>query len=186
MYYNNRSKGLTGLDINSNIINNRNAISARVDAQALARVKEQILNPQGEKNVDVSKLNLDKFNRVSLGTDLYAQRTNGEVALQASKAATDFGIDFSKQFNANVQMLNSFAAQAYANNQDLSGKVIAIDVANQVVNEKDTLIAATQTSGTQDLKKDRRGANPFSFYAKQDKNEVDEKEATLFSKNIFA
>lgn len=175
-----------GLAINSNIMNNRNLISARVDAQALARVKEQILNPQGDKTVDVSKLNLDRFNRVSLGTDLYAQRTDGQVALQASKAATDFGIDFSKQFNANVQMLNSLAAQAYVNNQDLSGKVIAVDVANQAINEKDALVAATQTAGTQDLKKDRRGANPFSFYVPQEAPETEEKEQPLFSKNIFA
>lgn len=82
-----------------------------IDIQALERVKEQILNPNKEQSVDLSKLDLSKFNRVSLGTDLYAARTNGETALQAAKAATDFDVNLSKAFSANVQYLNSQAAQ---------------------------------------------------------------------------
>ena len=93
-------------------VNHANYGRVAIDTQALAKVSEQILNPNNQNSVDVSKLDLSKFNRVSLGTDLYAARTSNEVALQASKAATDFGINFSQNFVQNVQYLNSQAAQS--------------------------------------------------------------------------
>ena len=100
------------MGLNVGYLNNANSFKPIIDSQALSRVSEQILNPNKEQTIDVSKLDLSKFNRVSLGTDLYAARTNGEVALQASKAVTDFGVNLSSTFNSNIQYLNSQAAQS--------------------------------------------------------------------------
>ena len=84
----------------------------KIDIKALNGVAERIFNPDNERTVDVSSLNLSKFNRVSLGTDLYSQRTANEVVLKAAKAVTDYGINFSNAFNTNIQYLNSIAAQS--------------------------------------------------------------------------
>ena len=167
---------------------NVNSLNTAIDSQALARVREQILNPvnASEKTVDVSKFDFSKFNRASLGTDFYAPRTNGDVALQASKAVTDFGVKLSGEFGMNVQYLNSRAAQSLLGAQELGQKVISVDAANQYANEKNLIVTTTQTTETQDLNKDRRGENPFSFYFQTEGNDADENETASAPINIFA
>ncbi len=165
--------------------------SSIIDAQALTRVTEQILNSEKQSAVDVSKLDLSKFNRVSLGTDLYAARTNTETALQASKAATDFDVNLSKAFSANVQYLNSVAAQSLFTSRENTGKVVI-----HVENTEKTLIesalqASSNVSETSNLNKDRKGSNPFSFYAntndKEDGNDTEIIDTNPFTGlNIFA
>lgn len=158
-----------------------------IDSQALAKVTEQILNPNNDKSVDVSKLDLSKFNRVSLGTDLYAAKTSSQTALQASKAATDFGVNFSQNFNANVQYLNSQAAQSLFTAKEINGKVVvAIDNLDPQIETK-IVAATTQVAESKNMDKDKRGSNPFSFYAKTDgQAESEENESLVNSINIFA
>ena len=91
-----------GLSV-GNSIYSANSVRPAIDSQALVRVSEQILNPQNQPTIDVSKLDLSKFNRVQLGTDLYAEKTNAQMALQAAKAVTDFDVKLSNGFSANVQ-----------------------------------------------------------------------------------
>jgi len=174
-----------GLNVGS--INNANYGMPAIDSNALAKVSEQILNPNNQ-NVDIAKLDLSKFNNASLGTDLYAARTNGEVALQASKAATDFGINFSQNFAQNVQYLNAQAAQSIFTVKETNG--LAAFTAENVnkVSENEIVIASTQVNETKDLNKDKKGSNPFSFYmGTQEAAEQEETESTIFgSINIFA
>ena len=152
-----------------------------IDTEALARVSEQILNPNNEKTIDVSKLDLHKFNRASLGLDLYAQRTNADKALQSAKALTDFGVKFSQEFNANIQYLNSQAAQGLFTSKENNGKVVISVNNGEEVNEKEVLQAATQVSETFETNKDKKGANPFSFYmATEGKEEQEENNEPLF------
>lgn len=171
-----------GLNVGS--LNNIN--SALIDSNALARVSEKILTPK-EQTVDVSKLNLSKFNRVSLGTDLYAERTNTNTALQASKAATDFGVNLSQSFNANVQYLNSQAAQSLFTSKENTGKIaIAVEQAQQV-DEQQVVLETSQVLETKNMNKDKRGSNPFSFYMPANqKEENEDNESNLNSINIFA
>ena len=77
-----------------------------IEPAALQKVSERILNQNTNTTIDVAKLNLSKFNRPTLGLDLYAAQTNSNKALEAAKAATDFNVNFSKSFEANVQYLN--------------------------------------------------------------------------------
>lgn len=158
-----------------------------IDSQALARVSEQILNPNNEKTIDVSKLDLSKFNRVSLGTDLYAARTNGQVALQASKAATDFGLTFSQNFNANVQYLNSQAAQSLFTSKENLGKVvISVDNVANTKTENEVFVASTQILESQNLDKDKKGSNPFAFYANVESEQEESEVGYPNEINIFA
>ena len=167
---------------------NNNSI---IDAQALTRVTKQILNPEQKNSVDVSKLDLEKFNRVSLGTDFYGARTNTQLALQASKAATDFDVNLSKSFSANVQYLNSAAAQSLFTSKENTGKVV-ISVENaQRPQTTDALVASSQIDETANLNKDRRGSNPFAFFAntneKDNGEDIEYTAANTFSGlNIFA
>lgn len=175
-----------GLNVGS-VYSGANSVNSIIDSQALARVSEQILNPNNDKTVDVSKLDLSKFNRVSIGTDLYAARTNGQVALQASKAATDFDVNLSKAFSANVQYLNSQAAQSLFTSKENAGRVVisADNISQKTENE--IVTASSQISETQNMNKDKRGSNPFSFYVKVDnQNKNEDTEFVSDSINIFA
>lgn len=174
-----------GLNVGS--VYSANYKAPQIDAQALSKVAEKILNPNNEKTVDVSSLNLSKFNRVPLGTDLYAQRTSNEVALKAAKAVTDFDIKFSNAFNTNVQYLNSIAAQSLFTSKENNGKVvISVDNINKV-NENEIELVNVQVSETKNLNKDKRGSNPFAFYMPAKEKETKENNENNFgSVNIFA
>ncbi len=166
-----------------------NSAKPAIDSSALAKVTEQIFKPSGEQQqtVDVSKLDLSKFNRVNIGTDLYSARTNGEVALQAAKTAADFDIKLSPEFNKNIQYLNSQAAQSLFTTKENNGKVvITVDNVEKVDQDK-IVLAASQVVETKDLNKDKKGSNPFSFYMPANQQEENEDtEAKLNSINIFA
>ena len=150
-----------------------------IDAQALTRVTEKIFAPEKQNTVDVSKLDLSKFNRVSLGTDFYAARTNTETAIRASKAATDFDVNLSKAFSANVQYLNSAAAQSLFTSKENTGKIV-INVENaQKVDSDIALRASSNIEQTTNLNKERRGSNPFSFYINTNKKANNEDAETV-------
>ena len=175
------------MGLNVGFVNHANYGRPAIDSQALAKVTEQILNPNNQKTVDVASLDLSKFNRVSLGTDLYAARTSGDVALQASKAATDFGINFSQSFSQNVQYLNAQAAQSLFSVKETNGlAAFTADNANKV-SESEIIIASTQVNETKDMNKDKRGSNPFSFYMPANETQEQEENDNIFgSINIFA
>ena len=166
------------------------ANSARpiIDSQALTRVTEQILNPNNNQTVDVSKLDLSKFNRVNIGTDLYSSRTNGEVALQASKAAADFGVNLSATFNANVQYLNAQAAQSLFTSKENNGQAAFTVENTQKAPEDQIVLASSQVSETKNMNKDKRGSNPFSFYMPAEQKAEKEESDSIFTNsiNIFA
>ena len=178
-------KAKMGFNVGS--IHSIGANQSIIDSQALARVSEQILNPNNEKTIDVSKLDLSKFNRVSLGTDLYAARTNGQVALQASKAATDFGLNLSQNFNANVQYLNSQAAQSLFTSKENLGKVvISVDNVATTKTENEVFVASTQILESQNLDKDKKGSNPFAFYMNLEQEQEEPEMGYANEINIFA
>ena len=175
------------MGLNVGFVNHANFGKSAIDPQALAKVTEQILNPNNQKTVDVASLDLSKFNRVSLGTDLYAARTSGDVALQASKAATDFGVNFSQNFAQNVQYLNAQAAQSLFSVKETNGlAAFTAENANKV-SESEIIIASTQVNETKDMNKDKKGSNPFAFYMPANEAQEQEENDNIFgSINIFA
>lgn len=158
-----------------------------IDSNALTRVTEQILNPNKEVRVDVSKLDLSKFNRISLGTDIYSAGTSTETAIQTAKAVTDFDLNLSNSFSANVQYLNSVAAQSLFSSK---GNTENVDNA-QKINPNEVVLATSNIDETANMQKDRRGSNPFSFYVnvneKDDDNDFEQVNFNSYSGlNIFA
>lgn len=165
-----------------------NSAKPILDVQAVNRVAEKIFNPNQpeQPTVDLSKLNLSKFNRVSLGTDLYAARTNGDVALKAAKAATDFDVNFSKAFSNNVQYLNSIAAQSLFTSKENNGRLVLNAEPAVKVDEQQVINASTQVAETNQTNKDKKGSNPFSFYYQAEKSDEADGNDALNSINIFA
>lgn len=87
-----------------------------IDVQAVKKIAQQIFaNAQAESTLDLQNLNLSQFSRTqAFGLDLY--RTNPDTAIQASLRNTDVDLKLSENFAANVQYLNSQAAQKNAEN----------------------------------------------------------------------
>ena len=168
-----------GLNIGS--ISSANTQLSKIDAQALERVTEQIFNPNNEKSIDVSKLDLSKFNR----TDLYAARTSTETAIQASKASADFGVNLSNAFSANVQYLNSQAAQSLFTSKENNGKVTVGVDNTQPLTGAQAVVAAAEVVDINGMNKDKKGHNPFVYYIKADSKDKITEEDIINSKNIF-
>ncbi len=174
-----------GLNVGS--VYSANYSKSMIDTQALAKVTEQILNPNSDKTIDVAKLNLSKFNRPTIGMDLYSAKTGNEKALIAAKAATDFDVNLSKAFSANVQYLNSMAAQSLFTSKENNGRiVIPVDNINKV-SENEIVLPSVQVNETKEMNKDKRGSNPFAFYMPSEgKEKEEESESAAGSINIFA
>ncbi|MGM9994264.1 MAG: hypothetical protein ACI37R_06000 [Candidatus Avigastranaerophilus sp.] len=172
-----------------NIINSASAAKPVIDSQALIRVSEQILKPNSEQQaIDVSKLNLSGFHRVQLGTDLYAERTNTYLALEASKAKTSFDVQLSNAASANIQYLNSLAAQTLMASKDKNGQItIAVEAAMETA-KNEMVMAYSQVTESQTTDKDKKGQNPFSFYIpiEDDDSKDDNEQQNYNSLNIIA
>ncbi len=183
--YNRWRKTQMGLNVGS--VYSANNVKPIIDSNALARVTEKILNPNNDKSIDISKLDLSKFNRVSLGTDLYASNTNGELALQAAKTAADFDLNLSKAFSSNVQYLNSQAAQSLFTSKENNGKLVLPSENINTVTEKIIAEETSSVSETYNTNKDRKGSNPFSFYFGADSQDNNnDSDSKINSINIFA
>lgn len=174
------------MEIRPSIINSANYGKPVIDSQALIRVSSQILKPENEKAIDISKLNLSGFHRVQLGTDLYAEKTNTYLALEAAKAKTSFDIHLSNAASANIQYLNAQAAQSSLTAKDRNGQLsISVEAAKEI-SANEIVLASSQVTETQDMNKDKKGQNPFSFYVhveKEDKN--DENDIQIFKSIDF-
>ena len=175
------------MGLNINEFNNKSII----DTQALTRVTEQILNPDKQTAVDVSTLDLSKFNRVSLGTDLYSARTNTETAIQTSKAATDFDVNLSKSFSANIQYLNSAAAQSLFSSKETTGRVVIPVETAQQTEISQAVLPSSNVNETSNLNKNKRGSNPFAFFGNTNEKEDEDDLEAIYSNpfsglNIFA
>ena len=97
-------------------IYNSYGVNQGIDVQAVKKIAQQIFaNAQAESTLDLQNLNLSNFSRSqAFGIDLY--RANTETAIQTSLRSSDVDLKLSENFVANVQYLNSQAAQKNAEN----------------------------------------------------------------------
>lgn len=136
-----------------------------IDAQSVNQVSQNLFNALSRKSVDYSKADLSRFQRATLGVDLYSQKT--DLATQREIAINNSGA-FQAKMNLNsVQALNAFAAaQLYADNvtENVGGKM-TID-AN--LDEVEIIAAADDAQNFMNVFetfKDKKDSNPFSFNA---------------------
>ena len=149
----------------------------------ITRTGDTTLNPTDR--INVIKPNITSSDDIVISNHL---RTNGEVALQASKAVTDFGVNLSTTFNSNIQYLNSQAAQSLFTSKENNPQA-AFSIENtQKAPEDQVVLASSQVSETKNMNKDKRGSNPFSFYMPAEQKAEKEEPASIFTNsiNIFA
>lgn len=169
-----------------NITNYTSRINTQaIDAKAVKDITSQIFDAQDTQTVNLDNLNLSKFNRVDLGLDLYNARTNAEKATQVAIRNSGIDVNLNQNFVANVQYLNSQAAQGVLKaSKEVEGKItLPVTEDNQVnLREVFALPKAAQLFETQNLNKDKRGSNPFSYQKPANKKETQNVEPL----NIFA
>lgn len=169
-----------------NITNYTSRINSQaIDAKAVKDITSQIFNAQDTQAVNLDNLNLSKFNRVDLGLDLYNARTNAAQATQVAIRNAGIDVNLNQNFVANVQYLNSQAAQSvHKTSKEVEGKIVLPLTEDNQVNLREVfaLPKAAQLFEAQNLNKDKRGSNPFSYQKPANKKENQNVEPL----NIFA
>lgn len=154
-----------------------------IDAAALKEVTQKIFQRAGAKTVDLSTLDLTKFNRVNLGTDLYSGKVDASTANQIAMTKSGMQVNLSDNALNSLKYLSSEASKSIFKN--VEGKVTIAET-KEIAEKKQTfqLPSFGRLTESADLGSDKKGSNPF--YKGQllaaKKNE-EKQEETL---NIFA
>lgn len=170
------SFGITNLTANRNY----------VDISSINEVTKQIFTKADEKTFDYSKADLTKFRRPELGLDLYSGRTNIETSKQIAVRNAGLDINLNENFIANIQYLNTQAAMTtQKTTKNVEGKLIAPVAEGEAAQQREVapLPKSVELFNTANLNKDKRGSNPFSFFAPANNSAKEQKEEQI---NIFA
>ena len=153
--------------------------SPAIDVQAVKDITSQIFDAKSTQSVELDNLNLSKFKRVDLGLDLYSKRTNAEVASQVAIRNAGIDVKLNQNFISNIQYLNSQAAQTtHKASKEVEGKIVLPLTEDNQANLREVfaLPKSAQIFESQNLNKDKRGSNPFSYQqpaAKKEKSETE-------------
>ena len=153
-----------------------------VDVNNVAKVASQILETSSKSEPKVQSLDYSKFNRATLGVDLYSSKVNSD--LQRQIALTQAGL-YTKAINA-AQLNSAAAASLYSANQVAKNVEMAQSVQAQELIAPKQLSQETsniQVFNTQD--KNSNSSNSFNpFNANEENGHQEESEKDLF--NLFA
>lgn len=158
-----------------------------IDTASLKEVAQQIFQRANSKASDISSLDLSKvdytkFNRPSLGVDLYSGRVDAATARQV--AVTNLGMEVKLSNNAldSLKYLNSQASKSMF--KALDGKISIAEPQEPLKVQKTfQLPKFTQLVKTSDLGKDKNGSNPFykGELLKIQKNDENEEVVNIFA-----
>lgn len=153
-----------------------------VDTASLKEVTQQIFQRANSKSTELSNLDLTKFNRATLGTDLYNGKVDAATARQI--AMTNSGVQVNLSTNAlnSLKYLSSEASKSIFKNVD--GKINIAETKD--ITERKNVAALPsfgQLTETADLDSDKKGSNPFYRGELLNVGKKEEKEETL---NVFA
>lgn len=143
-----------------NVSYNQN-INSGIDKAALKEVAAQIFKRADAKSSDIStQFDLSKFNRATLGTDLYGGRVDASTASQIAMTKVGMQVSLSSEALNSLKYLSSEASKSIF--KDVEGK-IAIpetkEIAERVKNIQ--LPSFGKLVETLDLGSDKKGSNPF-------------------------
>ncbi len=158
-----------------------------IDVSSVNEVAKQIFTRSETKSFDINTADLTKFRRPEVGIDLYSQRTNLDTAKQVAVRNAGLDINLNENFVANVHYLNTMAAQeATKVSKNVEGKLIAPVAEGEKSEVKNifNLPGTIELTNSKTLDKDKRGSNPFSFYAMNTNKGKEAKEEKAI--NIFA
>jgi len=131
-----------------------------IDTSVLKEVTQQIFQKANEKTVDLSRLDLTKFNRPTLGKDFYSGKMDASTARQIAMANSGIQVNLSQNALASLHFLNTQASKALFSNVD--GKITPA-VKEETAEAKKAFESPVFGCLTEaaDLGKDKRGSNPF-------------------------
>ena len=164
-----------------------NTNKSYIDISSVNEVAKQIFTKAETKSIDVNTVDLSKFRRPEVGIDLYSQRTNLDTSRQIAIRNAGLDIQLNENFIANVQYLNTMAAQGATKvAKNVEGKLTAPVAEGEKSEIKNifTLPGNIELTNSKNLDKDRRGSNPFSFFAMNNNKGKEKQEEKVV--NIFA
>jgi hypothetical protein len=159
-----------------------NQINSGIDTATLKEVTQQIFqraNSQNSSSV-LANADLTKFNRVSLGTDLY--KVNASTASQIAITNSGIQVNLSDSALNSLKYLSSEASKSIFKNAD--GKITIPET--KEITEKQNVFESPyfgRLTETADLESDKKGSNPFYKGELLNVKKEEEKEESL---NIFA
>lgn len=166
-----------------------NGISA-IDSAAIKEVAGQIFSNATKKDAQTFKVDFSKFNRASLGADLYGSNLNIDQIQQISvrNAGLDLNFQQNQAIVASVQYLNKAAAyNTYGVPLNMDGKInLPQEESRQDLNTKSLFEVSTMVNETQNLfdNNEKQGSNPFKFITinsvDSNENEQDSQNASIF------
>lgn len=167
-----------------------NGISA-IDSAAIKEVAGQIFSNATKKDVQAFKVDYSKFNRASLGADLYG--SNLDINQVQQIAVRNAGLDLNFQQNqaiaASVQYLNKAAAYgAYGVALNMDGKINIPESETRQEVKANSIFRLPTTSVVDETQNlfggEKQGANPFKFITldtvDNNENEQDSLNASIF------
>lgn len=153
-------------------------LNSGIDSAALKEVAKQIFQRANSKTSELSNLDLTKFNRATLGTDLYSGKVDVSTARQIAITNSGMQVNLNDKALNSLKYLNSEASKAIFKN--VEGKIAAVET--KETTEK-TKIAALPSFGqlieVADLGSDKKGSNPFYKGELLNTTKTEEKEEAL-------
>lgn len=186
----NKSQAIRGYEVirdkvkkmSLNVSYNQNFRSG-IDTAAIKEVTQKIFQKASTKTVDLSTLDLTKFNRVTLGTDLYSGKVDASTASQIAMTKNGMQVNLSEKALNSLKYLSSEASKSVFS--AVEGKVTLPEV-KEAVEKKQTFKMPTfgRLTEATDLNSDKNGSNPF--YKGELLNVKKAEEKSEDSLNIFA
>ena len=158
-----------------------------IDVSSVNEVAKQIFTKAETQTFDINNADLSKFRRPEIGIDLYSHRTNIDTARQIAIRNAGLDINLNENFVANIQYLNTMAAQNTQKvSKNVEGKLAAPVAEGEKTEIKNifTLPGNIELTNSKNLDKDKRGSNPFSFFVMNTNKGKEKQEEQIVS--IFA
>lgn len=145
--------------MNLSVSYNQNLASG-IDSSAVKGITQQIFQKAAVNNtIDVKSLDLSKFNRVSLGTDLYSGKVDTATARQIAMN-NSMKVNLSDSALNSLKYLSREATKSVFKSVD--GKVNITEVKETVKKQNIFgLPSFGQLTEAADLGSDKKGSNPF-------------------------
>ena len=158
-----------------------------IDRSVLKEVSQEILKRAAAKNSQYNTSS-SSFSTVlktqNIGIDLYSGRVDTQTQRQISLNNSGLNIQLNQEVLNSIKYLNTQAAQNVQKN--VEGKLIAPVAEGEKSEIKNifNLPGTIELTNSKTLDKDKRGSNPFSFYAMNaNKGKEAQEEKAI---NIFA
>lgn len=158
-------------------------INSGIDAASLKEVTQQIFQRANTQTSSaLANVDLTKFNRVNLGTDLYSGKVDASTASQIAMTKTGMQVTLSDNALNSLKYLSSEASKSIF--KSVEGKITVAEPQELAEKIKTvTLPTFGRLTETMDLESDKKGSNPFYKGELLKATKVEEKEEAL---NIFA